>query len=148
MEIQSPRSTKPEVFDNTEKELILVSPSVLERLFGKFGDFLTARASIGNDLAVGVALAVPLASSDFHSVLGIPGATIQGAMFFGLLVVAGKIVVNIVHIKRRWRTHNREAVIQELLQKPVKLSDPILSTIMDSFRKSPTKVPSRNNHVK
>lgn len=117
MEIEKPKSHSPVVHDNTEEDLILVPPSVLENKLESFEHYSRASGTIGSDIALAITFIVPLlTSADFKSFGPISGATIQGAFYIGAIVVLIKIVYGYLQIKNA-PVKSRGGIVHDLLVK-------------------------------
>lgn len=91
MKIPKLKSHLPKIYDNTEPDLILVSPSVLDNKLREFEKINQARDSITGDIALAITLLVAVLATTFKDFSFISGPTIKGAFIAGLVVVIVKI---------------------------------------------------------
>lgn len=108
------KSQHPVVHDNTEEDIILIPPSVLDCKLRDFESFTTARASIAQDVALAVAFLAPVVSSDFRFFFGFSGETIKGIFAALAVVMIIKSLYDATIMLMKWRSHNRAAVIRSL----------------------------------
>src|SRR3989344_3929816 len=93
MEIQKLKSQNPKIYDSTETDLIIVSPSVLENKLRDFEEHYRFKGSLVGDIALAVTLIIAVVATDFRDFLGLGGATIKGAFLFGFIVIVIRISV-------------------------------------------------------
>ncbi|NQU77719.1 hypothetical protein HQ544_03405 [Candidatus Falkowbacteria bacterium] len=107
LELKSPKSHFPEIYDNTEKDLILVSPDVLDNKLRDFERNSQARGSIISDITLAVSLLIAVLTTIFKDFSFISGSTIKGAFVTGFLVVLVKVGYSVYKIfwdKKQTRT--------------------------------------------
>ncbi len=114
MEIQKPKSHSPKIHDNTEEDLILIPPSVLDNKLRDFEYHHKAKDSISSDIALAVALIVAILSTSFRDFSFIKGSTIKGAFIVGFIAIFIKIIFSLYKIFYN-NKHNRTDVIKNLL---------------------------------
>lgn len=98
MEIPKPKSHSPKIHDNTEEDLILVPPGVLDNKLRDFEEYSHARSSIVGDVAIIVTLIAVILTSTFNDIPYLKGTTIRGAFITALFFMLIKIARNIVKI--------------------------------------------------
>ncbi len=91
MEIKKINSQLPIVYDNTESDLILVPPSVLDNKLRDFEGHNKINSSISSDITLAVALLLPVLTATFTDYSFIRGATIRGAFLTGFIFVLLRI---------------------------------------------------------
>lgn len=100
MEIQKPRSHSPKIHDNTEEDLILVPPSVLDNKLRDFEEYNRPHSSVSGDVALTITLIVAILTSTFNDLPYLKGMTIRGAFitaFIFMLVKMGRNLYKIWH---------------------------------------------------
>lgn len=112
MEIQKPKSHAPEIHDNTEKDLIIVPPSVLENKLQNFKEHSTARGSISSDIALAITILAAILTSNFKDFVNIPGKSIQGAFITGFIFMLVKIIYSLIKIRK---TGRKDDIVGSLL---------------------------------
>ncbi|MFC1757013.1 hypothetical protein ACFLZC_02575 [Patescibacteria group bacterium] len=117
MKIQKPKSHVPKIHDNTEEDLILVPPSVLDNKLRDFESYHKAQSSIVSDIALAVTLVAAFFASTFRDFAYISGATIKGAFLVGFLAIAVKIGFSIYKINKDENNHTRESTVKSFLDK-------------------------------
>jgi len=98
MQIPKLKLHSPKLYDNTEADLIIVPPSVLDGKLRDFEQRNQVRASLPGWVAVAVTLLVAILGTTFKDFSFISGPTIKGAFIVGLLVVLIKIGYDIYRI--------------------------------------------------
>jgi hypothetical protein len=98
MEIKKPKSHTPTIHDNTEKDLILVPPSVLDNKLRDLEEHQRVRGTIASDIALAITLLVAVLTSTFNDQAFIKGSTIRGAFITGFIVILIKIGYGIYKI--------------------------------------------------
>jgi hypothetical protein len=117
MEIKKPRSHTPRVHDNTEEDLILVPPSVLQGKLHKFEDYVKGRGSLGSDVAVAIALLITLLTANFKDFAGISAGAIEGAFIAAFVFMIVKIIYDFSTKVHNAPIKTREDVVENLLDK-------------------------------
>lgn len=114
MQIKKPRSHSPKVYDNTEEDLILTPPSVLEGKLRRFEEHIKAREGLISNIGVALALLIAVLTADFKDFEKLSGQSIQGAFITGLF---GMIILISYKGYRIYRTkgRSRKDVLQDLL---------------------------------
>lgn len=112
--IPNPKSHNPTVYDNTEKDLILVPPSVLDGNLRDFESFIASETSILEDIVLIITLAVPILSNSFGTFMGLSGETIKGAFTFATLVVVSKLIRDIYIVYFKNKNLSRASIIKSL----------------------------------
>ncbi|MGC9610684.1 MAG: hypothetical protein ABSE68_00435 [Minisyncoccia bacterium] len=117
MEIKKPRSHTPTIHDNTEEDLILVPPSVLQGKLHKFEDYVKGRGSLGSDVAVAIALLITLLTTNFKDFVGVSAGAIEGAFIAALVFMIAKIVFDFITKVHKAPIKTREDVVESLIEK-------------------------------
>lgn len=91
MEIPKLKSHSPRFHDNTEPDVIIVPPSVLDNKLRDLEGRNKARSSISSDIALAVTLIIAIFTTTFRDFPFINGATIRGTFIAGLIVILIKI---------------------------------------------------------
>ncbi len=91
MQIPKLKSHSPKFHDNTESDVIVVTPNVLDNKLRDFEEHNKIRSSISSDIALAATLVVAIFTTTFKDFSFIKGSTIKGAFIIGLLVVLVKI---------------------------------------------------------
>ncbi len=115
MKIQKPRSHSPIIHDNTEEDLILVPPSVLENKLDLFEAYTRVRGSIGVNIGLALTLLVSIVTSDFKNIFGLSGPSIRGAFVTGLIVMVVIIIRDIAKLKEA-PVKSRTEIVKTLLK--------------------------------
>ena len=113
MEIPKPKSQSPKIYDNTEDDLILVSPSVLENKLRDFEEYHRVRSTLISYVALAATLILAVIATDFKDFAGLNGLTIRGAFLFGSVAVLIKISYGIYQIIKK-DGRSREEIINGL----------------------------------
>lgn len=112
-------SQYPNTYDNTEKDLILVSPSVLDNKLRDFENYGIIKTSIKGDVALALALFIAVFTVvEFVDLLPpiITASTLRGAFVVAFLVMIVKIAVDIRRIRTSpWGSRTRGEIIDALL---------------------------------
>lgn len=98
MNIKKPKSHSPIIHDQTERDLILVPPSVLRNKLGSLQGYLKATGAVGSDIALAFIFIIPIFTAEFKSFGKINGATIEGAFYIGSIVMLIKIMYDLYKI--------------------------------------------------
>lgn len=114
MEIKSPKSNSPEIHDNTEKDLILISPSVLKNKLHQLIGIQRARAEFVVYVSLAATLLAAITTADFHDFGRVGAASIQGAFIIGL-IVAFIFALRAAWTLRSDRDGNVEVTVNKLL---------------------------------
>lgn len=121
MDMPKLNSQYPNTHDNTEKDLILVSPAVLDNKLRDFENHGMIKANIKGDIVLAVTLFIAVFTVvEFVNPLPpiVTGATLRGAFVAALLFVIGKILMDLQRMKtspQGFRT--RAEIIHALLEK-------------------------------
>jgi len=115
MKIQKPKSHLPKIHDNTEEDLILVPPSVLDNKLRDFESYHRTQSSIVSDIALAVTLIAAFFASTFRDFTYVSGATIKGAFLVGFLVIAIKIGFGVYKINKNENSYTRESTVKSFL---------------------------------
>ena len=91
MEIKKPKSHVPIIHDNTEENLILVPPSVLDNKLRDFEIYHKERSSLPSDITLAITLLVAIFTASFVDFPFISGSTIRGSFIAGLILILVKI---------------------------------------------------------
>ncbi len=110
MEIPKLKSHSPKFHDNTEEDLIVVPPSVLDNKLRDFEEYHKAHGGISGYIALAVTLIVAIFTTTFKDFSFIRGATIRGAFVAGLVIVFVKIGHDIYKIFFKKRNNRIELV--------------------------------------
>lgn len=114
MEIPKPKSQSPKIHDNTEEDLILVPPSVLDNKLRDFEEYHKAHSIISGDIALAIVLLVTVLTTTFKDVYFLKGLTIRGVFLTGFIVMLIKIGHNLYKIFYADK-HSRTDVVKFLL---------------------------------
>lgn len=116
MQIKKPRSHSPKIYDNTEEDLVLISPKVLDNVLRDLEEYQRPRNAISNNILLALALLVPIFTSTFRDFSFISGAVIRGAFIVGFL---GALVLLGLNLYRMYRAdrYGRKELINSLLFK-------------------------------
>lgn len=98
MQIKTPKSHSPTIHDNTEEDLIMVPPSVLENKLRDMEEYYKARGGIKSDIGLAVALLVAVLTASFIDIPYISGATIRGAFITALIFIVMKVLYDLYRI--------------------------------------------------
>lgn len=122
MEIPKLKSHSPKIYDNTEGDIILVSPSVLDNKLRDLEIRSWATGSIGSYVGLAVTLLAAIFASEFKNFSYISGQTIRGVFIAGFVVVIIKIGYDIYKILWSKNSRDRKTILSELqnLEKPDK----------------------------
>ena len=119
MDMPKLNSQYPNVHDNTEKELIFVSPAVLDNKLRDFENYGMVKADIKGDIVLAVTLFIAVFTvAEFTNPLPpiITGATLRGAFVTALLFMIVKILFAFHKIKVSNRgARTRKEIIDVLL---------------------------------
>jgi len=100
MEIKKPNSHTPIVHDNTEKDLILVPPSVLDGKVRDFEEQGKMRLNIPNEIALALAFIIPIFTATFDDYVYVKGATIRGFFIAGFVFIIARLIYNGYHLSK------------------------------------------------
>mgnify|MGYP001620090898 CR=1 FL=1 len=114
MEIPKFKSQNPKYHDNTEEDLIIIPPSVLDNRLRDFEENYKFRSTIGGDIALAVALILPVLTATFSNLFGITGATIKGVFIAGFVFMTIKISFSLYKIYHT-DGHARSDLVKSLL---------------------------------
>ncbi len=92
MEIKKPKSHTPKIHDNTEEDLIMVPPSVLDNKFRDFEENQKMRNQLLGDIALAIALITPVLTATFNDYSHITGTTIKGVFLAGFIFILSRII--------------------------------------------------------
>lgn len=135
MEMPKLNSQSPNSHDNTEKDLIIVPPAVLDSKLRDFELHSNAKSSVKSDIALAVTLLLAFLTIDLQGNFPfVDAATLRGAFLVGFLVSTGKAGYDIVQVLRD-KKGNRKELIEELL----------VQTITQNNANKETKQNKRNN---
>ena len=109
-------SQSPNTHDNTEKDLIIVPPAVLDNKLRDFELRSNAKSNIKSDVVLTVTLLLAFLTIDLEgNFLFMDAATLRGAFFVGFLVSTGKVMYDVIRIFRD-KKGNRAELIRELIK--------------------------------
>ena len=91
MKIPKLKSHSPVTHDNTEKDLIIVPPSVLDNKLRDFEEHQKMRNKLLGDVALAVALIIPVLTATFSDYPYVAGATLRGVFLAGFIFVLVRI---------------------------------------------------------
>ncbi|MBI5913109.1 hypothetical protein HY839_01565 [Candidatus Azambacteria bacterium] len=114
MEIKKLKSHMPRVHDNTEEDLIIVPPCVLENKLNSFEEYTRMRGSIGTSMGLALTLLVAVITSDFKDFISLPGASIRGAFVTAFIVILVLIIHNLFRLYRA-PVKNRASIVKTFL---------------------------------
>lgn len=116
MEMPKLKSQSPKTYDNTEEDLILAPPAVLDNKMRDFENYQQARGSIFSDIALAITLLVTILATDFKDILPpiITGAKIHGVFIAGFIGMLVKIGFSLFKIFREGDQHGRLEIINSL----------------------------------
>src|SRR3989338_225149 len=100
MKIKRPKSHIPKVHDNTEGDLILVPPCVLENKLALFEEYTKIKATLGANVGLWLTLAIAIVTPDFKDFLGFSGARIRGAFVTAFIIMTFVIIIDIFKLYR------------------------------------------------
>ncbi len=92
------KSQNPKPYDNTEDELIMVTPAVLENKLRDFDERAKIRPLIENTV-LAITLLIPVVTGTFNDSPYFRGTTIRGIFIAGLIFVVIKIVYQLYRIR-------------------------------------------------
>ena len=102
MRIKKLNSHEVVIHDNRERDLIIVSPAVLENKFEPLKRYLRAIGAIGSDIALAFIFLTPLLTSvKFQDFGPIRGATIEGAFYVGSIVMFIRVCFDPIFLYQR-----------------------------------------------
>lgn len=87
METKKLKSHNPTFHDNTDENLILVPPHMLENRLIPFEDYTKIRGSIISNIGLAFTFLTAIITSDFRDIFGFRGSSIQGAFISGFIVM-------------------------------------------------------------
>jgi|SRR3989344_4719222 len=114
MNIKKPKSHSPTFHDNTDKDIILVPPSVLENKLELLENYSRAFGTVGSDIGLAFVFLTAILTSDFKDFGLIKGATIEGAFYVGSIVMLIKTCRDLYLIVRS-KIKSRKELVRNLL---------------------------------
>lgn len=109
------KSQNPKSYDNTEQELILVSPSVLDNKLRDFEVHNRYWSSLPGDITLAITLIIAIFTASFIDFPFIKGSTIRGTFIAGLVLTSVKIVFSLIQLAK-YSGHARSDLIRSFLK--------------------------------
>lgn len=139
METKRLKSHTPSVYDNTEEDLILAPPSVLENKLRDFEDSNRLHVLLGSNIALAVTILTAIVTAEFKDLLGLSGQTIRAVFVTAFIIMIVKIIDDLLKI-RAAPYKSRKDVIHNLLgERVIKQDDKVI------YADEKTKQGKRNN---
>ncbi len=115
MEIKKLKSSAPTIHDNTESDLILVPPSILDSKLRDFEIYHSAKSTMPSDITLAITFIVAIFATSFIDFPFLKGSTVRGAFIAGFIITFVKIVYSIYRIF--WANGNaRPQIIKSLIK--------------------------------
>ena len=125
MKITKPKSHTPTIHDNTEEDLILVPPSVLENTLDSFEAYVRIHGGVVANIGLALALFISVVTSDFKDIFGLSGQSIQGAFVAGLIIMVVIIIKDAVKLVKL-PVKSRTEIVKTLLKAKIIQQDELL----------------------
>lgn len=113
-------SSDADIYDNTQKEVIVVHPHTLDNKLRDFELGLGSKKELRHSVELILALLGILLTANFKDFLGVPSQYWFGTFFFALLWALYRLCIDLVPFKK-FKKPTRQDILNELMNESRKI---------------------------